>query len=152
MKEKKGKESYDSARSKERSKMFREQFKILWGKERNTIQQNSTRRGSRLFQRSCYGGKRENRYDNYVASVEELELTNDIDLIYKQIYSLQDWIEGKLELIGELKPLEKKIILLREEQNMIWRDIAEATSYSERQAQRIYDKYYKREYKKRSQS
>lgn len=97
------------------------------------------------------GGKRENRYDNYVASVEELELTNDIDLIYKQIYSLQDWIVGKLELIGELKPLEKKIILLREEQNMIWRDIAEATSYSERQAQRIYDKYYKREYKKRSQ-
>ena len=84
--------------------------------------------------------------------MEELELTNDIDLIYKQIYSLQDWIEGKLELIGELKPLEKKIILLREEQNMIWRDIAEATSYSERQAQRIYDKYYKREYKKRSQS
>ena len=129
-------------------KCLENNLKYYEGKKETLFKQNSTR-GSRLFQRSCYGGKRENRYDNYVASVEELELTNDIDLIYKQIYSLQDWIVGKLELIGELKPLEKKIILLREEQNMIWRDIAEATSYSERQAQRIYDKYYKREHKKK---
>ena len=89
------------------------------------------------------GGKRSNRYDDYVASVEELELLNDIDLIYKQIYSIQDWIAEKLRIIGEYEPLEQKIITLRELHKMKWDKISEATGYCDRQCRRIYSKYYK---------
>ena len=150
MKEKKG-EQMNLQEAKNNLKCLENDLKYYLDKKETLF--NKTQPGAIDYSKDVVmGGKRENRYDNYVASVEELELNNDIDLIYKQIYSIQDWIVGKLDLIGELKPLEKKIILLREEQNMKWYLIAEATGYSERQARRIYDKYYKREKKKRSQN
>ena len=101
---------------------------------------------------SVQGGKRSNRYDDYVASVEELELNNDIDLIYKQIYSIQDWIAEKLRIIGEYEPLEQKIITLRELHKMKWDKISEATGYCDRQCKRIYSKYYKTKTGKRYES
>lgn len=64
-----------------------------------------------------------------------------IKLLKARIKNAMLYVENEMKIIGEYKPIEAKIILLREEKRMKWIDISEAVNYSERQCRRIYDKY-----------
>lgn len=70
-----------------------------------------------------------------------------IKLLKSKIKNLMEYIEKELKIIGEYDPIEEKIIRLRTENNMKWIDISEAVNYSERQCQRIFDKYCDRKNK-----
>jgi archaellum component FlaC len=85
------------------------------------------------------GGKIPDKYAELDKMIDEIEpkILNMED----EIRILRKFIEESLKIIGEYEPLEKKIIELRDEKKLKWKDIAEATYYSERQCQRIYDKY-----------
>lgn len=99
---------------------------------------------------SVQGGKRANKYDDYVASIEELDINENIDKIYCLLKINQDWYDKKLEILGEYEPLIRKIIELRENDTK-WELIAGRVGYSARQCQRYYDKYLKREKKRRTE-
>ena len=88
------------------------------------------------------GGIREDKYINYLIKVDQL--TNIITEINEVIFLLRKYIEKELTILGEYEPLERKIMELRDKENKKWKDIAEATYFSERHCQRIYDKYSKR--------
>lgn len=96
------------------------------------------------------GGKREDKYLNYVETLEEKQINEEIDKIYAQRNNLERWINTELKIIGEYEPLEQEIITLREVNHLKWRIISIRVGYSERQCQRIYDKYYKRARKRRT--
>jgi hypothetical protein len=88
------------------------------------------------------GGKREDKFRYLDYTIDEID--PKIELLNNEIKNLTKYIEEELKILGEYEPLERKIIELRNDKKMKWRDIAEATNYCERQCQRIYDKYYKR--------
>ena len=94
------------------------------------------------------GGKRTDKYKYLDYSIDEIE--PKIEVLNQEIKFLSSYIEEELKIIGEYEPLERKIITLRNEEKMKWKDIASATNYCERQCQRIYDKYYKRTRKTRN--
>lgn len=88
------------------------------------------------------GGNKEDSNIQYLIKIEKL--TNIITDVNETIFTLRRYIEAELKLLGEYEPLERKIIELRDKHNMKWKDIAQATYFSERHCQRIYDKYNKR--------
>lgn len=91
---------------------------------------------------------RVDKYKKLDFAIDEIDPI--IDRIQEEIKILEHYIEESLKIVGEYEPLERKIIMLRSEYNMKWQDIAIAVNYSERQCQRIYDKYYKRTRKTRN--
>ena len=64
-----------------------------------------------------------------------------IKLLKMRIKNVMLYIENEMKIIGEYEPIEARIIILREEKKMKWRNIASLVNYSERQCRRIYDKY-----------
>jgi predicted RNase H-like nuclease (RuvC/YqgF family) len=94
------------------------------------------------------GGKRTDKYKHLDYTIDEID--PKIETLNNEIKILSKYIEEELKIIGEYEPLERKIIMLRNEYKMKWKDISEATNYCERQCQRIYDKYYKRARKTRN--
>lgn len=84
---------------------------------------------------------RSDKYLDYVISVEEKQIDNQIDVIYAQRKIIENWVLRELEIIGKYEPLEQKIIQLRQSGRK-WLEIAGIVNYSTRQCQRIYDKYY----------
>lgn len=76
---------------------------------------------------------------NYV--VKKDEITKQLNIKLKEKEDLEHWIERELRIIGEYEPLKAKIIKLREQTNLTWDKISEATGYSRRQVIRIYKKY-----------
>ncbi len=98
---------------------------------------------------SVQGGKREDKYLNYVETLEEQEINEKIDKLYAHRNNLERWINTELKIIGEYEPLEKEIITLREVNHLKWEIIAIRVGYSERQCRRIYSKYYKIQKKRR---
>lgn len=91
------------------------------------------------------GGTPSNQNDTYLIKLEKID--RKINVLQKRIKNLMLYIENEMKIIGEYEPIEAKIIMLREEKHLKWYHIAEATGYSERQAQRIYDKYLDRKHK-----
>lgn len=96
------------------------------------------------------GGKREDRLLKYIEIEDEKQINATLDYIYKRKNNLMNWIENELKIIGEYTPIERKILMLRDEKRLKWRDISKNVGYCERQCQRIYDKYKKRAQKRRN--
>ena len=96
------------------------------------------------------GGKRIDRMAKYTELLENKQIDATLEYIQKRRNNLMNYIDEELKLLGEYEPLERKIILMRNEKRMKWREIAMISGYCERQCQRIYDKYYKRETKRRT--
>lgn len=84
---------------------------------------------------------RSDKYLDYVITVEEKQIDNQVDVIYAQRRIIENWILRELEIIGKYEPLEQRIISLRQAGKK-WLEISMLVNYSERQCQRIYDKYY----------
>lgn len=90
------------------------------------------------------GGTRMDRLAKYVELEDEKKINDTLDYINKRIRNLSRWVEEELRIINKYEPLEQKIIMLRNEKHLKWKDISISTGYCVRQCQRIYDKYYKR--------
>jgi hypothetical protein len=88
------------------------------------------------------GGIIENKSLSYMITLEELDRI--MDNIQDKINYLTKYVENQLKIIGEYEPLMKKIIELRENHKMKWKDIAEATNYCESQCRNIYKKYIRK--------
>ncbi len=96
------------------------------------------------------GGRRVDRMLKYVETEDIKQINATLDYIFKRRKNLMEYIDRELRIIGEYEPLERKIILLRNEKHMKWDEIAIIVGYCKRQCQRIYDKYYQRTTKRRS--
>lgn len=95
------------------------------------------------------GGKREDRLLKYVELEDEKQINATLDYIWKRKNNLMNWIDEELRILGDYEPIERKIIMLRDDERKKWKDIAKNIGYCERQCQRIYDKYKKRKHNKR---
>jgi len=84
-------------------------------------------------------GKRENKFDCYVITCEELD--PEIDYLQDEILSLSKYVEKELKRIGEYEPLMQEIIKCKELQHLTWEQTAIKTSYSVSQCRRIYKSY-----------
>lgn len=84
------------------------------------------------------GGKREDKYFNYIIECEELD--NKIEILNNEIFRLRKLIDEKLKIINEYEPLKSKIVNYREnlEKPLEWWRISQLTGYSERHCQRLY--------------
>lgn len=87
------------------------------------------------------GGERQDKFLQYLITVDEKELDKQIYLIQDVLSAYNKYVDNELKRIGEYEPLKQKIIRLRDEENKPWRIIAEATHYSEKQCRRIYQDY-----------
>ena len=113
-----------------------------WLNEKEILINNACIRTQTIQDEVVTGGKRVDRYANVDYTIDELDPI--IDYLNQRIINLNNFIENSLRILGEFEPLERKIIELRDEKNMKWQQIAYEVNYSERQCQRIYDKYCKR--------
>ena len=96
------------------------------------------------------GGKREDKLLKYIEIEDEKQINNTLDYIYRKKINLMNWMETELKIIGQYEPIERKILMYRDEKRMKWKDIAKNVGYCERQCQRIYDKHQKRTKRKRN--
>lgn len=84
---------------------------------------------------------RSDKYLDYLITVEEKQIDNQIDVIHAKRKIIENWVLRELEIIGKYEPLEQEIIKLRQAGKK-WLEISSIVNYSTRQCQRIYDKYY----------
>ena len=90
------------------------------------------------------GGLRVDKYKYLDQSIDEIDPI--IDRLNKEISNLEKYIDNQLKLIGEYEPLKAKIITLREQHNMKWENISQATNYSSSHCRRIYSEYLQKRY------
>lgn len=90
---------------------------------------------------SIGSSNRSDKYLDYVITVEEKQIDNQIDVIHAKRKIMENWVLRELEIIGKYEPLEQKIIKLRQAGKK-WFEISSIVNYSTRQCQRIYDKHY----------
>ena len=95
------------------------------------------------------GGKRTDKLLEYVEELDVKQINETIDYIYAKKNNLQNWLDNELKIIGEYDPLERKIIMYREQYKMKWELIGESVGYSDRQCKRIYKKYKQQKERKR---
>lgn len=88
------------------------------------------------------GLKRENKFECYVISNEELDPI--IDFIQNEICRLVKFVNKELLRIEKYEPLKKQIIELREIDKLKWQDISRITDYCESQCRNIYRDYKKK--------
>lgn len=103
-----------------------------------------------ITQERVSGGTRVDKFMKYAEALEVKQIDEKLDKLYAQKKNLEDYLDKELYRLQKYGPLERKIITLRSEKGLRWREISVLTGYCERQCQRIYDKYYRRKKKKRS--
>lgn len=119
-----------------------------WLNKKELIIQDMLPKATKYSEERVNGGKRTDKFKHLDFAIDEVDPI--INRIQEEIKILNQYIEESLKIVGEYEPLERKIIMLRSEYKMRWQDISIAVNYSERQCQRIYDKYYKRTRKTRN--
>ena len=134
----------DLREAKKLLKRFENQLEY-WKNEREIAFSITQPKAASLDTEKVKGGLAPNQNDIYLIKLEKIE--RKIGVLQKRIRNLISYIENEMKIIGEYEPIEAKIIMLREEKRFKWYQIAEATNYSERQCQRIYDKYLDRKQK-----
>lgn len=86
------------------------------------------------------------------AKIRIKQIENDIELepseeLEEQKTKLENWVEREIQIIKEYDPIKAKVIILRDESNLTWEQIAEATNYSKKQCYNIYNAYTQKRYK-----
>lgn len=113
-----------------------------WINEKIILTSKATIQAQNIKEESVKGGLRADKYAKLDYIIDDIDPI--IEYLNNEIRNLNNFIEQSLKTLGEYEPLERKIIELRENQKMKWEQIASKVNYSERQCQRIYDKYCKR--------
>ena len=134
----------DLREAKKLLKRFENQLEY-WKSERDIAFNETQPKATNLESERTQGGLVVNKNDLYMIKLENID--RKINVLKKRIKNLMQYIENEMKIIGEYEPIEAKVINLREENHLKWQDVATATGYSERQCQRIYDKYLDRKQK-----
>jgi hypothetical protein len=119
-----------------------------WINEKLILTSKATIQAQNIKEESVNGGLRTDKYAKLDYIIDDIDPI--IEYLNNEIRNLNNFIEQSLKTLGEYEPLERKIIELRENKKMKWEQIASVVNYSERQCQRIYDKYCKRTRKTRN--
>lgn len=89
------------------------------------------------------GGKREDKMLKYIEILEEKQIDETLEYIFKKQKNLMNYIEEELKIIGQYNLIEKRIYELRQEKIHWWK-IGNIVGLSERQCRRIYSKMIKK--------
>lgn len=84
------------------------------------------------------GGKREDRLIKYTELLDDKKIDETLEYIEKRRNNLMNWLDNELRIMEEYEPLKRKIIRLKEEQNLSYEKIGLAVGYSTRHVIRIY--------------
>lgn len=84
------------------------------------------------------GGKREDRLIKYTELLDDKKIDETLEYIEKRRNNLMNWLDNELKIMEEYEPLKRKIIRLKEEQNLSYEKIGLAVGYSTRHVIRIY--------------
>ena len=84
------------------------------------------------------GGKREDRLVKYAELLDDKKIDETLEYIEKRRNNLMNWLDNELKIMEEYEPLKRKIIRLKEEQNLSYEKIGLAVGYSTRHVIRIY--------------
>jgi hypothetical protein len=82
------------------------------------------------------------------ANIRIKQIDNDLTLgtneeLKREKELIINWINREIDILKEYDPVKAKVIKLRQDSNMTWEKIAEATCYSKKQCYNIYNKYTK---------
>ncbi len=90
------------------------------------------------------GGKRIDRYANYVIEVEEID--KELDKLYAEKQFLEEYIEKELIRLGKYREVEQLVIYYKEQclENYTWLQISQKVHYSQTQCRNIYRKWKKK--------
>ena len=93
---------------------------------------------------SVEGGKRVDRYANYVINIEEYD--KELNELYAEKKILEEYIENELIRLGKYREVEQLIIYYKEQitEKLTWQQISFRTHYSISQCKRIYRKWAKK--------
>ena len=116
-----------------------------WLNEKENIKSLVMPKGIQITADKVNGGKREDRMTKYVELLEDKQIDETLDYIYKRKRNLMNYIEEELKIIGEYNQLERKIYDLRYDQDYIkangkkrpFTQIGNITGYSSSQCCRI---------------
>lgn len=89
------------------------------------------------------GGKREDKMLKYIEILDEKQIDETLDYIFKKQQNLMNYIEEELKIIGQYNLIEKRIYELRQEKVHWWK-IGNIVGLSDRQCRRIYSKMVKK--------
>lgn len=84
------------------------------------------------------GGKREDRLIKYTELLDDKKIDETLEYIEKRRNNLMNWLDNELKIMEEYEPLKRRIIRLKEEQNLSYEKIGLAVGYSTRHVIRIY--------------
>ena len=97
---------------------------------------------------------RSDKYLDYVISVEEKQIDEQVDLIYSKRNNIQGWITGELKILKKYNDLEQMIRYYKEDytienpkgrtQPITWEEISKMVYYSPSYCRRIYKEYKKK--------
>lgn len=108
-------------------------------KEQKEISFNSTQpKAVMVNDMSVQSSHRNKMYEQLDYSIDEIEPR--IKDIQKKLKSLRQYVEGIYRILNNYEPVEKKIVLLREEKHMTWNKISQACNYSRRSCIYKYNK------------
>ena len=89
------------------------------------------------------GGKREDKMLKYIELLEDKQIDETLEYIFRKQQNLMNYIDEELKIIGEYNKIEKRIYDLRSDK-VTWWKIANIVGLSERQCYRIYAKMQNR--------
>lgn len=89
------------------------------------------------------GGKRVDKMLKYVEILEDKQIDEALEYIFRKQKNLMDYIEQELKIIGQYNYIEKQIYELRQ-QKVHWWKVGNIVGLSDRQCRRIYSKMIKR--------
>jgi len=84
------------------------------------------------------GGKRKDRLIKYTELLDDKKIDETLEYIEKRRNNLMNWLDNELKIMEEYEPLKRRIIRLKEEQNLSYEKIGLAVGYSTRHVIRIY--------------
>ena len=89
------------------------------------------------------GGTREDKMLKYVEVLENKQIDETLEYIFKKRQNLMNYIEEELRIIGQYSLIEKRIYDLRSEKVPWWK-VGNIVGLSDRQCKRIYSKMQKK--------
>ena len=89
------------------------------------------------------GGTREDKMLKYVEVLENKQIDETLEYIFKKQQNLMNYIEEELRIIGQYSLIEKRIYDLRQEKVPWWK-VGNVVGLSDRQCKRIYSKMQKK--------
>ena len=130
-----------------------ENEETYWLNEKESIKSLVMPKGIDITPDKVNGGKREDRMLKYIELLDDKQIDETLDYIWKRKRNIMNYIETELKIIGEYNNLEQKIYELRYDKDYMqdnkgkkrpFRQIGVIVGYSGMQCNRILQKMLNR--------